>query len=210
MFSGVSPVLLSTFLLCLSFFYALFPFWEDLPLLTEGIWRCETQNTRSQLCQAYLCKWNWLLPTELTDLLLQWMHGNQPLVPTSYASQLPKHCAVWVHRVMMSSSKGRDGSPDGSVLPDSRDSTGVITLQPVVSALTRFPPEPPGVFKRAWSILTALLEKEKFASYNLWKQTMYPATWRKWGVPKKVCTPAECRNFKCFLFSIEISNSVSI
>lgn len=130
------------------------------------------------------------------------LHGKQPLAPTSYSSQLPKNCTVWVHRVMMSSPKGRDGSPKGSVLPDSRDSTGSVICQPVGPALTQCPPGPAGVFKRVRSILAALPEKEAFSSYNLWKQTMCMATWGRWGVPKKVCTSAECRNFKCFLFSM--------
>lgn len=130
------------------------------------------------------------------------LHGKQPLAPTSYTSQLPKNYTVWICRVMMSSPKGRNGSPEGSVLPDSRDSTGAVTSRPVVPALTQCPPGPAGVFKRVRSILTALPENETFSSHKLWTQTMCTATWGRWGVPKKVCTSAECRNFKCFLFSM--------
>lgn len=128
------------------------------------------------------------------------LHGKHPLAPTSY-TQLPKNCTVWAPRVVMSSPKGRDGSPEGSVLPGSRDSIGLVTCQPVVPALTQWPPGPAGEFKRVRSILAALPGKETFSNYNLWKQTMCTATWGRWGVPKKVCTSAECRNFKCFLFS---------
>lgn len=57
-------------------------------------------------------------------------------------TQLPKICAVWAGRAVMSSPKDRDGSPRGSVLPDSRDSTGAVTCWPVVPALTQCSPGP--------------------------------------------------------------------